>query len=187
MAPIKILFLRHFKPKMEKDRHASEWGLDYSARQSLEELLSSGKLSRVGRIISSPEKKALLTAKEISERLDLPLDETPLASEIDRRKSGFIDGGYFDVVSRYLSEDGSEASKIWESIPSVRNRARKLIALLSGKEENALLVVTHGMFLSIILSKAKGTDASEEWKNIGTGALIEMEFSELERSWMSDS
>lgn len=185
--PSKIIFLRHFKPKVEHDRPASEWGLDYSARRSFEELISSGKLSRVGRIVSSPEKKALLTAKELSERLELPLEETPLASEIDRRKSGFIDGGYFDVVSRYLSEEDSESSKIWESLPSVRNRARQLISLLAKRGEETILVVTHGMFLSIILSKARGTETAEEWKALGTGALVEMEFSELERAWLADS
>lgn len=184
MAPEKILFLRHLRPKVEKDRPHSEWGLDYSARKALEDVLSSGKLAGVGRIVSSTERKALLTAKEISDRLGIPLEETPLASEVDRRKSGFVEGSYFSVVSSYLSES-PDFPLGWEKMSSVKSRARGLASLLEKAEEKEVLVITHGMFLSVVLSVALETEAFEEWKRLEMGSLVEMEFSSLKKAFLS--
>ncbi|MFO7710465.1 MAG: histidine phosphatase family protein [Candidatus Woesearchaeota archaeon] len=169
---MKIIFLRHFRTKVDRNKPVAEWGLDEEGKKAMQQLLATYDFSKISSIISSPEPKALITAKAIGGEFSKEIIEEPLISEVDRSKAGFIEGDYTEVVKRYFSSYNFEYA--WEPIEAVRERIRKAerkIALVSGNP----LIISHGMFLSLMLAPLLGKEVISFWKNLGFGEIIEVD------------
>ena len=163
-----MLFLRHFRTKIDKTKPVSEWELDDDGKKAMGEFLEENDFSGVKRIITSPENKALLTAKEISERFGKEIKIEPLIAEVDRSNAGFIEGDYKSVVKQYFESDDFEYE--WEPLDQVKDRIRVAIRNL----EPESLVISHGMFLSLMLAPCLGKDTIEFWQELEFGQLLDI-------------
>ncbi len=177
---MKILFLRHFKPNIEQEKPVSEWGLSNAGIEEMNKLIHSKKIDNISEIISSPENKALVTAKKISETQDIEFYQEPLVAEVDRSKAGYIEGDYKEIVKKYLSGD-LDFEYAWEPLESVKSRCKDLICNL--EEKRNILIISHGMFLSILLSEYFNKDIVEFWQELRFGELLEVDSEKLKQIW----
>jgi len=179
----KLTFLRHFRTKIEKDKPASEWTLDEAGIEEMGEMIESGRFEGFDRIISSAEGKARMTAEAISERHGTPVTISDDIVEVDRDEAGFIEGDYERAAEQYLSEE-VDFDQPWEDISSVRARAVRFMNQLEDETGN-LLVISHGLFLSILLSGYFGQSPADFWRSLTFGQLLEVDYEKL-RSSLSD-
>lgn len=172
-----LLFLRHFQPKIDTSKPASEWSLDEAGTRRMNNMIESGKFADIEKIFSSTEKKAEVTALAIARKHGIPVVFCDEITEVKRGESGHVEGDYEKVVVRYLSESG-DFEYPWEKISHVRDRALRFIRTLE-RETGNLLVISHGMFLSVLLSKYFDRDIVSFWKGLAFGQLLEVDFEEL--------
>ena len=143
-------------------------------------MIEGGRFEGVDKIISSPERKARIAAEAISDRHGIPMVLSDDIVEVDREGSGFIPGDYGGVAERYLSEaEGSDHP--WEDISRVRARALRFVEGL-GDEEGNILVISHGLFLSLLLSRYFGRDPATFWRSLAFGQLLEVDYEGLKAS-----
>jgi broad specificity phosphatase PhoE len=172
----KLVFLRHFRTRIERDKPASEWTLDETGIKEMREMIEGGRFEGFDRIISSTEMKARITAEAISERHGTPIELSDDIVEVNR-DYGFIEGNYRRVVERYLSEaDGFDHP--WEEMSHVRARALRFVERLKAETGN-ILVVSHGMFLSILQSRYFGQPPADFWKSLAFGQMLEVDYEKL--------
>lgn len=179
----KLTFLRHFRTRIEKDKPASEWTLDETGIEEMREMIESGRFEGFDRVISSAEGKARTTAEAISESHGIPVTTSSDIVEVDRDEAGFIEGDYEKAVEMYLSE-ADDFDLPWEDISSVRARALRFVDQL-GDEVGNLLVISHGLFLSILLSGYFGQAPAAFWRSLAFGQLLEVDYEKL-RTSLSD-
>jgi broad specificity phosphatase PhoE len=175
----KLVFLRHFRTRIEKDIPSSDWNLDETGVREMREMIENGTFEGYDKIISSTEKKAKVTAEAISERHKIPMELSDDIVEVDRG-SGFVEGDYERIVELYLSEENG-FNYPWEDISSVRSRAWKFIELL-GYETGSILIISHGLFLSVLLSRCLGQEPAKFWKTLGFGQMLEVDYDILRSS-----
>jgi broad specificity phosphatase PhoE len=176
-----VKFLRHFKTKVDKNIPVAEWDLDEEGKQEMAKLLETDPFSDITVIYSSPEPKAMITAKAIAAKYNIPIKECKNVIEVDRSKAGFIDGDYVEVVESFLTES-EDFKYVWESIPQVEERARNFVKEVSEEEGNAL-IISHGLFLSITLSKCFNEERIKFWKNLKFGHILELDLKTLKDCW----
>jgi broad specificity phosphatase PhoE len=175
-----VIFLRHFKTKIDKDKPVAEWDLDETGKAAMKELLEKFDFNVISKIISSPEHKAMITSKAISDKFGQSIIKEPLIAEVDRSKAGFIDGDYKEVVKEYFSSVDFEYA--WESRDDVEKRIKKAVSNILAIEGTPL-VISHGMYLSIMLSPCVKKDTITFWNNLGFGEIIKINKKDLEAVW----
>ncbi len=175
----KLVFLRHFHTRIEVDKPASEWSLDETGFREMLEMIESEEFEGYDKIISSTEGKARMIAEAISERHGTPVELNDDIVEVDRGPS-LIEGDYGRVVEQYLSEDEG-FDHPWEDLSSVRVRARRFVERLQDETGN-ILVISHGLFLSVLLSEYFGQEPAKFWKNLAFGQLLEVDYEKLRSS-----
>jgi broad specificity phosphatase PhoE len=176
----KLTFLRHFRTRIDRDKPASEWTLDEAGIEEMREMIESGRFEGFDRVISSAEGKARMTAEAISERHQIPVTISGDIVEVDRDEAGFIEGDYEKAAERYLSE-AYDFDQLWEDISSVRARALRFIDQLEDETGN-ILVISHGLFLSLLLSGYFGQAPATFWRSLAFGQLLEVDFEKLKSS-----
>ncbi len=114
--------------------------------------------SRPQIILASPYQRARETAEIISKELKLPIEYSDLL--IERRNPSqiigheedeqrvrhiidLIDKGYHDDNLRYSDE---------ENFIDLRERAKKLLAFIRQRKEKRIIIVTHSIFLKMVVS-----------------------------------
>jgi broad specificity phosphatase PhoE len=144
----RVFFIRHAAVVLDP-RPAPEWRLSAEGVDAARRLARELRLVGVGRIVSSPEPKALDTAAPLAEARGLELaveddlrevarDELPVLARRD----------YVALVGRYL---GGESLDGWE--PADEARARFAAAVYRHRAEHAgdTAIVTHGLVLALYL------------------------------------
>lgn len=172
----KLYFLRHFQTEIDPDTPVSEWTLSEEGRDQLHEFLQQD-LPEVDAILTSPEPKALNTAKKILEvtgREVVPMEEL---REVDRSRRGFIEDHteYVETAREYLENDKPKTA--WEPKSELENRIKACILKLEGMGYEKVMVVGHGLYFSVLL----GEEPYFFWQELEFGELIEKDFSELQQ------
>lgn len=178
---MKIIFLRHFQPKVDKTKPVVEWKLDEEGKKAMKDLLDKDIFKNIKKIFTSPELKARITARAVNKKYKAPIVVCKEIGEVDRSKAGFIEEDYIKIVESYLSET-EDFEYEWENIDSVKKRIQQFVKKLENEKDN-VLVISHGMFLSILLSRCFNKDRIEFWKNLRFGQVINLDYKILKRYW----
>jgi broad specificity phosphatase PhoE len=177
----KIYFLRHFKPHMDKCKPVAEWGLDKEGKAEMQKLLNQDRFKDLKNVLTSPEPKAKISAEAFHKKYGIPITLVSEVSEVDRSKAGYIEGDYTRIVESYLTES-EDFEYDWEDINQVKERIKKFVKILENKEFN-VLVVSHGMYLSLMLSEYFNKEVVEFWKNLKFGQILEVDYKKLKDIW----
>jgi len=172
-------FLLHFETLVERDKPVSEWELDEDGKSNMQKLIDSDKLENVHIILTSPEKKAKVTGIALSGKYSLPLEDHFTLKEVDRSKSGFIEGDFDKLVESYFST-GSGCE--WETLEEVEKRVKEFVKYTL-TEKNRLLVISHSMLMAVMLARYFNKDMFTFYKELKFGQLFEIDLDELARKW----
>ena len=153
-----VWFVRHAPVELRLDVPAAQWELSAEGREAAQAL--AVRLAPVPRVLSSPEPKALDTARPLATASGVELEVDERLREVERASNLPTYDEHRAAVRRYLGGDAVEG---WE--PSAPAR-RRFAAALDGLDEAA--VVTHATVLALFLDY----DA-ERWERIGLPDVIE--------------
>ena len=115
------------------------------------------KKNRAEVIISSPFERARETAEIIGKELSMSVEYSDLLTE--RRNPSEIIGRsgedeevkmIIDRIDKSFHEDNLRYSDE-ENFTDLRNRARKLLKYIKSRNEDKIIIVTHGIFLKMVI------------------------------------
>jgi len=113
----------------------------------------------VERLLSSPAERALQTARLISDAIRLPVESSPLFTEV-RRPSTLIGRSTEDAEARALQDAWlksclGEGPRVddGENFEDGKRRANEALSFLEQYPADRLLVVTHGLFLRTLYAR----------------------------------
>ncbi|ADD42877.1 histidine phosphatase family protein [Stackebrandtia nassauensis] len=154
----RIQLVRHAMPIVDARQPPWCWRLDAAAVAEAEAL--ADRLDAGGRVVSSTETKAIDTARAITRRLggDVVVDGD--FGEVTRPAA--FDPRHRDLAAAYLA--GADHPG-WE--PREVVVARFDAAIARHRDASTLVVVTHGMALSLWVAHVRGGDVVASWRGLG--------------------
>ncbi|TFG04395.1 histidine phosphatase family protein, partial [Candidatus Thorarchaeota archaeon] len=154
---MRIIFLRHAETRVESHVPSSEWSLSTAGQHSAEKLAETGVFDDIDSIVSSDEKKALQTAEPFCARLELEPIEEQLFRELDRGSVNLPSSEEYSNVVRWALTDLDTKYFDWETARSALNRVQVgVLRIENGFKENTVLVVSHGIVLSLFFANRLG-------------------------------
>lgn len=151
----------------------TEWRLSPTGEQQARDLARSPAWSDLTLIASSPEAKAIATARPIAEVTGLELRIEPMLHEVDRGETPLVTREEYDAhVASHFSSPGESVSG-WETADAARSRVVTCIERLTDDATGSLCVVSHGLVLSHYLAHLRGLPAPDfnEWRSIDLPAI----------------
>jgi broad specificity phosphatase PhoE len=140
-----LVLVRHGRTVVDPNIPAPQWRLDPAA---IEPCRSLGELLPAGPVVSSPEPKAIETARAIGR----PVSVDERLREIERP---WVGGDDFEAsVARYLAGERVDG---WEP---------QAAALARFAESAHDIIVSHGTVMSLYVGAATGADAFEFWRSL---------------------
>lgn len=153
-------FLRHGETTKEPGRPATEWQLTPATELELTKLAADPLYSKITKIYTSHEDKAIRTALPFSEKLKItPVIRTGL--EEVHRGNKFLTDEDFKKLKRLKLEDLDSNPDSGESSRTALTRFLQTINLINESHQNEhLLIVSHGTVLALYFAYLKNDYAS---------------------------
>ena len=147
-----ISYVRHAMAVLDETVHPSEWRLDDEGRAAAAALADTLEVGDgIGTLVSSTEPKAMETAAAIARRWSVEVQPDARLREAVRP---WIGPGYRAMAHRYLRGESYDG---WEPhVDVARRTAAAVDDALAGAGGRAVVVVTHGLALSLHLSDRLG-------------------------------
>jgi len=174
----RVRLLRHFRTTVDADRPVEEWELTEDGEEAMAALLEADWIDGLDRVYSSPEHKALRTARAVAEEAGCPLVESEELREVDRSGEGFIEDhdAYVQMVHAYMREPTVPFD--WEDRRDVEERSRAFIERIDA-DDDTVLVVGHGMQFTTMLAGLSDRLRAGFWDELGFGEVITYDLGEL--------
>ena len=156
MTSRKIHLVRHGLSTMERGRPAHEWGLDPAGHADIDALRDSGRLPEAARWFSSPETKALETARRLT---DSEVTVVPELREHERHSTvWFEDPAEFRAVVRRAFEVPDEAAlEGWEPLAATRDRLLPVVRrILADHPDDEVVLAGHGTAWTLLTAELTG-------------------------------
>lgn len=177
-----VILVRHAMPEIEQGVASKLWGLSESAREDCV-LLAHALPPGITAIRSSEERKARETADVLGLRLGLPVQVDARLGEVDRPP--VWDREYREVAAGYLA--GADETG-WEAPASVLGRFDAAMTAAREVVDGTVLVVSHGMALSLWVAGFAGADFDvvSWWRELTLpdAWAVDVKERRLERVWM---
>ena len=154
-----ITYVRHAMPAVEEEVDSTQWHLDEATRAHAEAWADRLEVGNgIGALITSTEPKALETAEAIARHWPC---EVQTDDRLREARRPWIGTGYRAMAHRYLRGEHHEG---WEAHQAVEERMHLVVAeaIARTREGDAIVLVTHGLALSLHLGERLGDDFDRE-------------------------
>jgi broad specificity phosphatase PhoE len=152
---------------MDLDRPPHEWGLDPAGHTDVDALRESGRLPSGARWFSSPEHKALETARRLT---DQEVTVVPDLREHERHSTRWFDdpAEFLATVRRAFEDPDRSVLDGWEPLSATRDRVvpavRRILADTSAEE---VVLVGHGTAWTVLVAVLTGQPPDlEAWARL---------------------
>jgi alpha-ribazole phosphatase len=181
---MKIYLIRHGETKEGAEGiilgsiggELNENGIKYS--QNIADFLK-GKNIHISKIFTSDLNRAIKTAEIIANNLNVPVEIENLVRE---RGAGVVEGkkdSDIDWQTYKLAPLEDRKHLGGESFQVVKIRAQQFLSKLKTHPQNDLLVVSHSVFILMLLSIVKGTTIDEELKTKSGNKIFVLDINNL--------
>jgi broad specificity phosphatase PhoE len=184
-----LYLVRHAEVILRGDVPMPEWQLSPEGERAARDLAHAPEWRSLTLIASSPEAKAVATARPIAEAAGLETRIEPDLHEVERGATPLVTSTEYEalVAAHFATPDESVAG--WERAADARARASACIEELVSAAEGSLCVVSHGLVLSHYLAQLRGlrAPALEEWRAIPLPgiAVVDVGTRQVARPFMS--
>ena len=161
----KVFVIRHAETEVVPNLPSTQWKLKEGSFDAIKTMLKGVEITDVQTIYYSPLVKAEHTALIISEIFGIALEQRQCLREVERYFN-FIDEETFRTrVAEYFS--GGEGRN-FESHSTARDRIISCLkSLIAGASGKSILIVSHGMIISILYSHLIGVSIGcRDWQKI---------------------
>ena len=189
-AAVSLLYLiRHAEVLLRGDQPMPEWQLSATGEQQARDLSRSPAWDGLALIASSPEAKAIATARPTADAAGLELQIEPDLHEVDRGTTPLVSADeYHALVAAHFASPHESVSG-WETADAARARVVACIDRLTAGADGTVCVVSHGLVLSHYLADLRGLEAPslDEWRAIPLPgiAVVDLEGRELVQPFVS--
>ena len=163
MLPSGVTYVRHAMPLADASVPPSAWHLDGEGRRSASALADRLEgMPHLAALVTSSEPKALETAEAIAERWHVDVRPDDRLREVERP---WVGDGYRHVAHRYLRGELPEG---WEPHEHAAQRAAAAVRDAAVGAHGSVVVVTHGLLLSVHLADLLGPafDRDSFWSTL---------------------
>lgn len=162
-----LYMMRHGETAIERDIPVHEWSLTKKGVDQAEALAMTGLFDSIDVIFSSPENKALQTARPFVERLGVDVVIYSELRELDREKGGLLsDVEYTQSVEGVLNNHKIVPG--WELRADAMTRFQLGLAkIMSRSDFKEALLISHGLVLSMHFAFLLGAeDVFSRWQRL---------------------
>lgn len=166
----KIIFLRHAKTKVDNTLPIADWFLTDDGVKHAKEVSSDPIFDDVDLIFASTERKAVDTAKPITERLGKEIIQVENLGEIKRPNAEKITLEEYKRLKSIVFSDFDKSESGWETVNRALSRFSKAVEEIDRKYENkVILIVAHGTVMSLYFANIQGKmdELFSRWKSLG--------------------
>lgn len=155
-----VHLVRHGRPLIDRTRPAATWNLDPQGIPAIDELRASGRLPYGGRWFSSPEPKALATARRLT---DVAVEVVDGLVEHRREAAGFIED-FPGVVEQAFRTPELAAWPGWEPLAECRRRVGAAVRDILARVEELdgpgadVVLVGHGTAWTVVVAELTGAE-----------------------------
>jgi broad specificity phosphatase PhoE len=163
----RLVLVRHAAVELVEGVPPSEWRLTDEGHADARRLAALPVFGDVALVATSPEGKARGTARPIAAPIRVEED----LREVERRRTFVVArSAYVDLVDRYFAGGRVEG---WEPVADARARIVGCIERLLADTAGDLVVVSHGLVLSLYLADLRGQPRVDlaEWEAIPLPAV----------------
>ncbi len=156
-----VILVRHALPEVIRGLSSKLWALSESAKEDCVLLAHALPPDLAPMVLSSGQPKVDETAAVIALRRGVQVRIDPRVGEVDQPDAWF-EGDYRSVAADYLRGDNPHG---WEDPGAVAKRfAAALDEALAANDTGDLVVVDHGLALSLYLASKVGIDLVPFWQ-----------------------
>lgn len=180
---MRVYLIRHAESELNARRVHQVGTVGLSALGERQAGLLARRLGGVpiDALLSSPYERARRTAERVGAAIGVPVELTPLLVELKRPTE--IEGLSYDdphavAVKAAIASNGQrpdwrygDEETFWEA----RERARRLLAAIEGREANAIALVTHGGFITLLLAVMLHGDALDPGQFTALRAFLHLD------------
>lgn len=169
-----LILIRHAETKRVAGVNAHDWQLTDEGQQRC--IMLAEKMQQFGlqAIFSSPEPKAIQTARPIADRFGIPLTTLEGLREHDRRNVQYVgdDADFRDTIKRLFEQPdqliyGNEtANQAYDRFYTAVHEA------IAQQPDRNLALVSHATVLTLFISRMTGSDPYSFWSQLGMPAYI---------------
>jgi len=172
----RLLLVRHSLPEMEKNKPARFWNLSKNGLVRAEKLAVKLEHYQPKILHSSPEPKAIQTARLIGKKLGLGLIVVEGLREHDRSDSPFYSHEEFNSLMQEFFAYPNELIFGKETAAQALERFRESVnSMLKHQDDEGRVIVSHGTVISLFVSWLTGENAFNIWKNLGLPSFVSLD------------
>jgi broad specificity phosphatase PhoE len=162
-----LYLVRHGRTQPDPDTPAALWPLSEAGRAETARLATDPRWAEVACFYSSPEEKAIVTARLLAEPHGRAVEIVPDLREVERGLAFFAD--YEAAVLPFFARP-AESVHGWERAVDAGRRVATCLKEIGGRAgDGPVAVVSHGLALTLGLAVLVplGPDLWEFWRQIG--------------------
>jgi broad specificity phosphatase PhoE len=163
----RLYLVRHGRSEMDRRRPPHTWGLDPAGLAAVDALRASGRLPAEARWFSSPEAKALDTARRLTDR---PVAVVPELREHERHTTHWFDdpADFRATVRRAFDEPDRPALDGWETLATARDRVVSAVRrILADHPSDDVVLAGHGTAWTALVAELTGQAPDlEAWERL---------------------
>jgi broad specificity phosphatase PhoE len=140
------LYITHPQVKVDPDVPVPDWGLSELGRQRTERAASAAWASRLTRIVTSEERKAIETAEVLARTAGIRVEVAHGMGENDRSATGFLPPERFEAAADWFFAHPTESFKGWERAVDAQARivSHVLSVLATHDTQKPIAFIGHG-------------------------------------------
>jgi broad specificity phosphatase PhoE len=168
-----LYLVRHAEVVLRGDEATRDWQLSPEGERAAHRLGEAPQWKALTLIASSPEVKAVATARPIAAAARLELRTEHALREVSRGATPLVTTSEYDaLVAAHFAAPGESVGG-WERAADATARIRECIERLVSGSVSPVCVVSHGLVLSHYLADLRGMPAPtfEEWRAIPQPAV----------------
>ena len=167
-----LYLIRHARSQMMGDE-IERWPLSEEGRREAGVLARQSFWREVESILSSPEPKALGTARPAAHRWGIPLEIVDCLHEVHRPQ---LVPDYETAIARLFAEPETSIAGMEPATQAAERITRCLKELVASRPEQTLAVVSHGLILTLFLARLEHRRPTvAEWRGIPFTGLAVMD------------
>lgn len=168
-----LVLVKHSLPEISKDLPASKWRLSEEGRLRAHRLADRLISYPIEVLVSSVERKALETAKIISVKCGVNLQEVEGLHEHERSRVPYLSKVEFEMAVREFFENPDVLVFGSETANEAHERfCRAVHSVLVDSESRSTAIVSHGTVISLYVSRLTGGSDFGLWDKLGLPGFI---------------
>ncbi len=172
MSARRIVLIRHARPRIEDNVPPPRWKLLPEGVQATARLAERLREFRFAGIASSPEPKAIGTAKAIAGPLGLTVEIDHGLAEQARRSVGVLSREDLETGIAGLFANPGQLVFGDETADACFDRFRQALDRQLAKGAGDVIAVTHGTILTVYVARIAGIDPMPFWRGLGLPTAI---------------